>query len=282
MLTNASSKNPKTKDQEAASLYNDIYTLFIEGDLEKASAEKRKADALYGVHYWTPQLLYIEAILNIKQQKDSAAITGLQTLIKTYPSSPLIEKATTMIDVLRRRSQIEAYLTSLQVTRQTEEKIMVPEDKKQVTKLPADKLVIKDSVVKVNQPITDGAFTLMPASKHLVLMILDKVDGVFVNESKNAFDRYNKDNYYGQPIQIVKDVLDAERSILVISSFADAETALKYYDKIKKEAKNEVSWLPANKYSFLIITDKNLELLKTNKNLSGYKSLLNTQYPNRF
>ena len=113
-------------------------------------------------------------------------------------------------------------------------------------------------------------------------MILDKVDQMYVNETKNALTRYNKENYYGQPIVINKDVLDADRNLLVISSFANAEAALQYYDKIKKDAKNEISWLPAAKYSFLIITDQNLQLLKINKEITGYKSLLNTQYPNRF
>ena len=64
--------------------------------------------------------------------------------------------------------------------------------------------------------------------------------------------------------------------------FADAASALLYYDKIKRNAAAEISWLPANKYSFLIITEENLQLLKTNKNLAGYKALLNTQFPNRF
>jgi hypothetical protein len=68
----------------------------------------------------------------------------------------------------------------------------------------------------------------------------------------------------------------------VITSFPDAAAALQYYTKIKKDAASEISWLPANKYSFLIITDENLQLLKTNKNLTGYKALLNTQFPNRF
>ena len=43
-----------------------------------------------------------------------------------------------------------------------------------------------------------------------------------------------------------------------------------------------MSWLPANKYSFLIITDQNLQLLKANKDITVYKNLLNSQYPNRF
>ena len=119
-------------------------------------------------------------------------------------------------------------------------------------------------------------------SPHAVLMVLTKVDQVYVTEARNAFNRYNRENYYGQTININKDVLDADQSLLVITSFPDAATALLYYDKIKRSAASEISWLPANKYSFLIITDANLQLLKTNKNLAGYKALLNTQFPNRF
>ena len=77
-------------------------------------------------------------------------------------------------------------------------------------------------------------------------------------------------------------MIDAERSILVISTFADGAAALQYYDKIKKAAAREVSWLPTNKYSFFIITPENLEVLKTNKDLIAYKALLNKQYPGKF
>ena len=155
-------------------------------------------------------------------------------------------------------------------------------DKPPVVKQPVAPPVIKDSVKKEAPVFTNGAFTLVPTAPHYVLMILEKVDGVYVNESKNAFDRYNRENYYGQPISITKEVMDADHSLLVISSFADAATALQYYDKIKKDARSEISWLAANKYSFLIITEQNLQLLRGNKNISGYKNLLNTQYPNRF
>ena len=67
-----------------------------------------------------------------------------------------------------------------------------------------------------------------------------------------------------------------------MSSFADGATALQYYSKIKKDAARELSWLPANKYSFLIITAENLQVLKENKDMTGYKTLLNTIYPGKF
>ena len=54
------------------------------------------------------------------------------------------------------------------------------------------------------------------------------------------------------------------------------------HSNIKKAAPTEVSWLQANKYSFLVISEKNLQLLKTNKDIDTYKVLLKNQYPGKF
>jgi tetratricopeptide (TPR) repeat protein len=280
-LNNPSASNPKIQNPQATKLYEDIYNLFIEGNVEKAMVEKKKADSLYGVNYWTPQLLYIEALQNVKNRNDSAAINGLQMIISNNPTSPLKEKAATMIDVLKRRAEIEKYLTNLQITRATENQVKTPETPIPINK-PVTPPTVKDTVVKVAAPLTNGSFTMAVNKPHHVIMVLNKVDQVYITEARNAFIRYNRENFYGQPININKDVLDADNNLLVITSFADAAAAMLYYNKIKKDAATEISWLPATKYSFLIITEENLQLLKTNKNLAGYKALLNTQFSNKF
>lgn len=281
-LNNPASLNPKAKNPEATKLYEDIYNLFIEGDFAKAMAEKKKADSLYGVNYWTPQLLYIEALHHVKNRDDSAAIKGLQLIISNNPASPLKEKAQNMIDVLRRRAEIEKYLTSLEITRAEENQLKGPETPKTVNKPAPPPVVVKDTVAKAAPPLSSGPFVMAVNAPHHVLMVLNKVDQVYLTEARNAFIRYNRENFYGQTININKDVLDTDNNLLVITSFPDAAAAMIYYTKIKKDAASEISWLPAGKYSFLIITEENLQLLKTNKNLSGYKALLNTQFPNRF
>jgi tetratricopeptide (TPR) repeat protein len=294
MVNDPAALDPKAKNPEATKTYENIYNLFLEGKFDEALSEKKKADAQYGVNYWTPQLLYIEALYNVRQHNDSIAIAGLNTIIQNNPASPLKGKAETMIDVLKRRKEIEDYLTKLQVTRAESDNVLIPDDKpveKQkapVTTAPVliqkptvSAPVIRDTI-KAPPVFTSGAFILKPEAAHTVLMILDKVDGVYVNEARNAFNRYNKENYYGQPIDIAKDVIDAEHSILVISSFADAAAAIEYYEKIKRSASREVSWLPANKYSFVIITNENLLALKANKDITGYRALLNKQYPGKF
>jgi outer membrane protein assembly factor BamD (BamD/ComL family) len=291
---------PETLDKKMADvtkLYEDIYNQFIEGRFDAALAQKKKADEQYGLNYWTPQLLYIEALYNVKMKNDSVAIGGLNILMQNHPNSPLAEKAATMIDVLKRRKEIETYLTNLQVTRAEEERIIVPSDNNKapvakaapataapvVPKLAAitPAVVIKDTVKTVNI-LAKGQFLLKPDSPHIVLMILDKVAGMYVNEARNALTRYNNENYYGQQIMVNKDDLDADRSLLLISSFANDNAAMEYYSKLKRSAGREMSWLPAAKYSFLIITNGNLQVLKNNKDITGYKVLLNNLYPGKF
>ena len=283
LLNSRGAFSPKTKNPEATKLYEDIYNLFIEGDFNKAIIEKKKADSLYGINYWTPQLLYIEALYNVRQHNDSVAIVGLQNLIAANPASPLKEKAATMIAVLKRRSEIETYLTNLQIIRDTGTKIIVPADNHVVNIKPQTNSPLgKDSIKKLIPVLTNGAYTMTLNAPHLLLMILEKVDPVYVNEAKNAFNRYNNENFYGQSLNISKDNLDADHNLLVISSFADAATAMQYYEKIKKAAGSEISWLPANKYFFVIISNENLQILKSKNNINEYKKLLNMQYPNRF
>ena len=113
-------------------------------------------------------------------------------------------------------------------------------------------------------------------------MILDKVDAVYVNEAKNAFVRFNKESMATINVTILRDTIDATRSLLLFQPFANATEALKYFDKIKKAATSEVSWLQPAKYSFIIISNDNLLLLKSNKDISSYKQLLNINFGNKF
>ncbi|MEP6712463.1 MAG: tetratricopeptide repeat protein [Ferruginibacter sp.] len=295
MILNPGALEPDKKNPEVTARYSAIYDMFIEGKFAEALAAKKQADSVNGKNYWTPQLLYIQAVYDIKERNDSNAIEVLNNLQTLYPASPLKEKAATLIDVLGRRKEIEDYLTALQVTRAEEDNIIVSDEKSvvvvkkteqpiiakpvQTTMVPR---VLKDSTIQVPSIYKNGSFILQPEKPHYVVMILDKVDGVYINEAKNAFNRFNRESYYTQNIIINRDALDADKILLLFSPFEDATTAIKYYDKIKKAAPSEISWLPANKYSFLIISESNLQVLKTNKDLPGYKQLLNTNFGDKF
>lgn len=364
LLNNTLAPNATTKTAEGTKRYSDIYNLFIEGKFDEALAQKKKADSSYGTNYWSPQLLYIEAVYDIKQHNDSTAMAVLANISGLYPASPLAPKAERMIDVLKRRKEIESYLTALQVTRATDDTVLeaplreklvrndqnlivtpkrfdssktaipktispIPGRGNDSAKTPAPLLVAKDSVkskipltvvakdsiksiaaapaktaitknnikniTPLPQPaiindttknaapvLTNGPFTFNAALPQSVIMVLDKVDGTYVNESRNAFLRYVTENFRDQTITVTKDGVDKDISLLIFTSFANADDALQFLTKIKKAAPDEVSWLPPAKYSFLLISDTNLQLLKINKNLKEYKALLSKQYPGKF
>jgi hypothetical protein len=291
--------DPSKKDTAASRRYDDIYDLFIEGNFEKAISEKNHADSLYGTSYWNPQLLYIQSVYYIQKREDSAAIKTLYEIMARYPNSPMKDKAGTMIDVLNRRDSIEKYLTNLQITRAREDSQIVVYDDAKIVNNVKRPVTVQQGPVTQNVTVTPGKaeinpdkklapltknaeFTFDPNVPQYVMMVLTKVDPVYGSEARNAFSRYNSQRFYSQNIKITKDTLDADRTLLLFSEFISADEAIKYRDKIKADAPSEVSWLPAQKYSFYIISAPNLELLKENKNLQGYIDLLNKTYPGKF
>jgi len=291
-------KDPQAEQKtEATKTYESVYDLFIEGKFDDAVAQKKIADSIYGENYWTPQLLYIESVYYIKQQNDSTAISELQKLQNKYPGTPLAEKATTMINVLGRRKQIEEELTNLKieeprpgvkkqvvivdtaVTRPQVIKADTAAVKKPVTNLPTK----TDSVVtkKTAKPIL--AFSFNAASPHYVMIILNKVDVVFGNETKNAFSRYNSEKFYNKSFELSTIPLDADNKLVLIKPFDNAQAAIDYINQVKPKAASEIiPWLKADKYSFSIITDQNLEILKSNPDLTAYKLFLDQNLPGKF
>jgi tetratricopeptide (TPR) repeat protein len=295
MLNDPLSLQPDQNNPIVSRMYQNIYDLFIQGGFDSALVMKKTADSIHGNNYWTPQLTYIEAIYYVQCEQDTDAIVKLDTLIKLFPTSPLSEKAKTLIDVLKRRKEIEAYLSSLEITRAPEDdKILIAdnktiETKKAVAVTPsAPKLAeikpiktMQDGAVSLPPSMLSGEFKWQPAKQHNVIMLLDKVDEVYVTEVVNAYKRYNTSNGLNS-ISVSKLPLNAQQNMVSFSKFENAEEAILYFEKIKRAAPTQVSWLQASKYSFFIINDDNLQLLKTNKALDKYKQLLNNQYPGKF
>jgi len=294
VLLNPSLLKKGEKNPEVTARYESVYNMFVEGNFEQATKAKKKADSSYGNNYWSPQLLYIEAVYLIKERQDSAAISVLKNIESLYSTSILKPKATTLISVLQRRNEIEKYLTDLQITRITDDQIVIADNKiPVVVKAPVKPAEVKmtapvivksvmSDTIKIPSIYKNKSFTLSPEQPHYVAMILDKVDAVYVNEAKNAFVRFNKESMATINISIAKDTIDAARSLLLFQPFANAAEAMKYFDKIKKASSSEVSWLQPAKYSFIIISNDNLMLLKTNKDISSYKQLLNSNFGNKF
>ncbi|MBC7902211.1 MAG: hypothetical protein H7Y27_02265, partial [Gemmatimonadaceae bacterium] len=338
-------KNPGAVDslskRAGSALYEEIYTLFIEGRFAEATARKKSADSIYGKHYWSPQLLYIESVYHIQERNDSVAKIALGNIISLYPGQPMAVKAQRLLEVLGRRAEIENYLTNLQIERPAGDSSMVivdapnkrpPTAQNQPVVVPSrsdstgvrmpDNAVVKKTdtataprpadtsavrkpmepvVKKPTDPVRPRTDTVATAAKkpvvvqpsliytnapdlpHMVVLVMDKVDPVYVTEARNAFNRYNREKFSSMQIDLAPFSLTDDTRFLLFSQFENAAAALEYVGKTKKLAGTEViPWMPAGKYSFLIVTEQNLEILKNRKDIPAYLKFLTQSFPGQW
>jgi len=295
-------KDPGSKLNPAATkAYEDIYNLFIEGDFKKAVADKVVADSMYGASYWTPQLMYIEAVYYIKQKNDAKATEILSSIIAQNPNTPIGSKAATMINVLGRRKAIEDELNGLNVKRVEEEKripvdtttkikvdtvaytpLPQKEQPKAEVKVTDQKPVVKTVDTAATKPII-SAYTFKPDDKYFAAVLLTKVDMVWVNETKNAFNIYNRGKYYNKQFEYTVTPINADYKILLIGNFDNAQAAAEYVQTVKPVSNSQiVPWLAADKYSFTVISAANLEILKTQQDIGLYKQFIEKNLPGKF
>ena len=302
LVSHPEARKNSVQASPATKKYEEIYKLFIEGNFDEAKNQKKIADSTYGKSFWTPQLLFIESIYYIRQKEDSTAIKVLTDLSNLYNGDPMAARAKTMIDVLKRRKEIEDYLTKLEVTRNEDKTTATNYNQsvpaKTVTQ-PApvlrDSANVKNDSAKVSPPVTvkkDTAvvpsvvvknFSFVASDPHYVVVLLDKVDPVYANEARNAFNRFNQEKYYNQKIEISGLKLNEQYNMVLEGPFADANAAIDYIDKVRPVAKSRIlPWLTADKYSFMVISNPNLDVLKANKDMDAYKLLIQKAVPGKF
>lgn len=288
----------KNKADAAEQAYETVYRTFLEGDFERAKQQKLQADKQFGKTYWTPQLLYIEAIYYTKIQQDSIAIDRLQNLIGLFPATDMASKAATMADVLKRRKEIEAYLTNLEIERPAEYVARnVDLNPTNITKaeLPKPDSVARPAVPKTTAPVTLPAMMAPAVAKtpetyqfvagdtQYVALQLNKVDPVFVSEGRNAFNRYNREQYYNQQMAIQSFPLNDSIQLMLIGPFKNAGDAVSYIDKTRPVTASRIlPWLTADKYRYSIISPANLEILRRKKDVAAYQEFLHGLFPDKF
>ncbi|MFI5129840.1 MAG: hypothetical protein ACHQFX_07620 [Chitinophagales bacterium] len=310
IVTTGKDPESNTANPEATKMYEGIYDLFLEGKFEEAIAQKKMADSLYSNNFWTPQLLYIEAVYFIKQRQDSAAKIELNNIINTFPQSALADRATTMIEVLGRRAEIEKELRDLVINmpaqdttnKQTSSVVYInPKDTTRVNRVvnqpPVNQPLVNQPPVVVpatNKPGVDTIanktqqppptnYSSTPEAPHFVVVVLNKVDPVFVNEARNAFAGYNRDTYYNKQMNAELVEVDADNRLLLISPFKNAQEAIDYVDRSRPITSSQiVPWLKGGKYFYSIITERNLEVLKNSKDIDKYRQFLDRTYPGKF
>lgn len=136
------------------------------------------------------------------------------------------------------------------------------------------------------KPLKEGkiemAYVYNATDPYTVLMYFDEVDPVYLTEARTAYQRYNSSSFGGQNIPLKIYEGDKDNTWMEMGLFSDVTTALGYMEEWKKNARQIVPWLPELKYNFVIISDRNLEMLKTRKNMEEYKTFLRQYIKDKF
>ncbi|MEO6914773.1 MAG: tetratricopeptide repeat protein, partial [Chitinophagaceae bacterium] len=142
----------------------------------------------------------------------------------------------------------------------------------------------KDSAKIVKAPeISFSGFTSKPDMPHNVVLVFDRVDPVYVTEARNAFNRFNREKYLSKNIEAISVSLSDDVKFLVLKNFENANAALLYIENTSKFTKTDIiPWLTPTKYSFVLMTDENLEKLKASKDLGNYRKFLTLAFPGKF
>ena len=144
---------------------------------------------------------------------------------------------------------------------------------------------ISDSLalVEARKPKPIEGFLVNTAEPQTVIILLNKVDQIYLNECLNAFNRYHQ--RIGGQLSTQKIKINNDYSIVQVNSpeFTNADAAYSYISKVKPKASAEIiPWLSADKFNFYIISNGNLDTLKQNQNVPGYLKALKQTMPNKF
>lgn len=300
IVTSGTDPQSGVANAEVTKTYEAIYDTFLEGKFEEALEAKRKADEKYKTNYWSPQLLYIEAIYHIQQRDDSIAKNVLYTLVAQNAGTPMGSRAENLLQVLNRRHEIEEELRNLQIQRPVEDTLYVEpmpvapsvqrrdaiviNKKDSLTAKPIVAKAISDTAFKTSAPVIQSSlFNFKPESQQYVAVVLNKVDVVFVNETRNAFARFNREKFYNQTLNVKIESVNDDIKLVLISQFNNAQAAIDYILSVKPVAASQiVPWLKNDKYTFTIISEENLNTVTDTKDFSAYEKFLDQNLPVKF
>jgi hypothetical protein len=150
------------------------------------------------------------------------------------------------------------------------------------------KAPISSQPIQLGTRATAGGFQgksyrFHPNDTAYLVLVLNKVDPIFVNESRNAFLRYNQMLSLKRPLAIQVSKLNDPINLLLFGPFTNADEAIAYMDRVRPMTASRIlPWIPANKFSYSLISPANLALLMESKDLDGYNGFLKELFPDKF
>ncbi|CAM3771934.1 tetratricopeptide repeat protein [Mucilaginibacter galii] len=289
------------KDTELNAFYNQIYDLYTQRQYPQVITRADELLQQYPDSRVAPQLAYLRSIASGHQEKVTPFRNELLQITVRYPNdaliTPLVRQHLAYIDVNQaematRRfaiidsdpnaaafipapvvqlpvvsSQLAVASTKPVVKKPVE--VKQPEAKQQpvaVTTLPAPSSPQLKTPIPVPQP---PSFFNNRDSANYYFAINVSSGSTNLASSRFGVGQFNRTSYQGSPIKHQLKPVGADNQLIYVGRFNNREEAKEYARKIVP-LMPQIMKVPADKYSFFIITQENLDKLADRKLLDSY------------
>ena len=126
---------------------------------------------------------------------------------------------------------------------------------------------------------------LFPANKtvpHSAVIVLNKIDKTNLDKLLTGLEKFNKEDKATSLIFTNVLALDEYTTLLLLDEFKNADSATAYITILKKTMPSKFAWLKPKDYSFIMISQSNLNLLIANKRFEDYKKAFKNNYNVKF
>jgi tetratricopeptide (TPR) repeat protein len=302
------------RDAELNALYNEVYSLYAKRDYSQVIIRAEQLQLQYPNSKLAAQLAYLRAIALGHQEKYQPFKNDLQQLVAQYPNdrliTPLVNQHLTYLEANAR--EISARRFALMDSDPNEIPFIpapVVQPKTATNAVAANKpapvqqppLLSSQPVaqIKVQQPIAKPQATLpKPATINapqttiakpapLLFSERDSTNYYFVvnvasgntnlSSSRFGIGQFNRTTYQGSAIKHQLKPVGADNQLIYVGRFYHLEEAKEYGRRIIP-LMSQIMKVPADKYSFFIITQENLDKLADRKMLDTYTAYYHTNF----
>ncbi|MBK9357925.1 MAG: tetratricopeptide repeat protein [Bacteroidales bacterium] len=226
-------------------LYEETYLAFERGQYRTAIIYSNDALSNYSDPVLTPKFAYLKAVSRGKTESADTMKVELTKLIAAYPTSEVVPFARKLLG-------------------QEAPKPAAPGD------------AVKDTLPATAKPLDITMYKFNPAATHFYAIV---VDGTAVNVygAKVRITDFNTKNYSVENLQVNSVLLDNNRQMITVSSFAEIEKARRYFDGIKQDT-YVFSGMREGTYDQFIISSENYPVFFKEKNTLAYLKFFTENY----
>jgi tetratricopeptide (TPR) repeat protein len=273
------------KDAELNAFYNQIYDLYSKRQYAQVITRADELLQQYPDSRIAPQLAYLRSIASGHQEKVTPFRAELLQITVRYPNdeliTPLVRQHLTYIDA--NQTEMAARKFAI-IDSDPNAAAFIPapvvqpavDNGQLAVKKPVEKPVVKQpavtapktSVTVTSPPQPASLFSNRDSANYYFAI---NVSSGTTNLASSRFGvgQFNRTSYQGSPIKHQLKSVGADNQIIYVGRFVSKEDAKAYARNIVP-LMPQIMKVPADKYSFFIITQENLDKLADRKLLDSY------------